>query len=201
MLQYLARLRRSGLGSRPEIAHALLRAPYSRSPILSLSPQEIGCAPPPPPDAVGAVCALSPTDPNQYPNRDHRAQAFALSRVFNRLEVALELTQEDQESLKALRRLQELLQGGIGGGGSGGAAGSGNDSRTTSRLPIGFPPLPGFPLLPGTAGWGVLGFENERVMGPREAVDAARQLAGLASLIGPGMVTIVQKFLVQLAAR
>ena len=127
-----------------------------------------------------------------------RAQSFALSRIFNRLEVALELTQEDQESLKALRRLQELLQGGIDGAAAG-AAGDRGSSSSSPSFP--FPPSPasllsgggllpsGFSLQPGAA------------VGPREAVDAARQAAGLASMIGPGLASIAQKFLVQLAAR
>lgn len=133
-----------------------------------------------------------PTAPS--PSSLLRAQSFALSRIFNRLEVALELTQEDQESLKALRRLQQLLQGGGGGGAA--AAGGGSSSPSFP-----FPPSPasllsgggllpsGFSLQPGAA------------VGPREAADAARQAAGLASMIGPGLASIAQKFLVQLAAR
>lgn len=116
--------------------------------------------------------------------------------MFNRLEIALELTQEDQESLKALRRLQQLLQGGIGEGGTS----QNGDARSTSPLPAGFPQL-GFPLLSGGIGRGQREGGTAGVMGPREAIDTARQLAALASLIGPGVVAIVQKFLVQLSAR
>lgn len=107
--------------------------------------------------------------------------------MFSRLEVALELTQEDQESLKALRRLQELLQGGING-----ASGDGDKSRSS---PIGLPlPVPAaFSLLPGGRRGGG--------MGPAEAADAVRQAAGLASMIGPGVLAIAQKFVAQLAAR
>lgn len=120
-----------------------------------------------------------------------RAQTYALSRVFNRLEVALELSQEDEESLKALRRLQELFLGGVNNGDL-----EGKKDGSSSPFPQGIPlPIPaGFPsLLPRGAGTGA--------MGPREAVDAARQAAGLATMIGPGVVAIIQKFLVQLTVR
>lgn len=120
-----------------------------------------------------------------------RAQTYALSRVFNRLEVALELSQEDEESLKALRRLQELFLGGVNDGDS-----EGGKDRSSFPFPQGIPlPFPvGFPsLMPRGEGTGA--------MGPREAVDAARQAAGLATMIGPGMVAIVQKFFVQLTVR
>ena len=126
----------------------------------------------------------SPLHPNHLLTR---VPSIALSRVFNRLEVALELTQEDQESLKALRRLQELLRGGVGGGLEG--------DETLSPLPRGLPvSLPaGFSsFLPGAGGV---------ALGPREVAEVARQAAGLATTIGPGAVAIVQKFLVQLTAR
>ncbi|CAM9449304.1 unnamed protein product [Choristocarpus tenellus] len=38
-------------------------------------------------------------------------------------------------------------------------------------------------------------------MGPKEAVETARQLSKIASLVGPGAAAIGQKFFVQLAAR
>lgn len=121
-----------------------------------------------------------------------RAQTYALSRVFNRLEVALELSQEDEESLKALRRLQELFLGGVNNG----DLERGGKDRSSSPFPQGIPlPIPAAipSLLPRGAGTGA--------MGPREAVDAARQAAGLATMIGPGMVAIVQNFFVQLTVR
>lgn len=128
-----------------------------------------------------------------------RVQSFALSRIFNRLEVALELTQEDQESLKALRRLQQLLQGGINNDG-----GENSSSSSSSSRGVGFP-LPPSPaaLLSGGGSIFPSGFSLQpgAAVGPREAVDAARQAAGLASMIGPGVASIAQKFLVQLAAR
>lgn len=144
--------------------------------------------------------------PQKYPTREqtnNRAQTFALSRIFNRLEVALELTQEDQESLKALRRLQELLQGGINAGSKGDESSS-SPSSLSSSFP--FPPSPVSVLLSGGgAGRRLLpsGFSLQpgAAVGPREAVDAARQAAGLAAMIGPGVASIAQKFLVQLAAR
>lgn len=145
-----------------------------------------------------------------------RAQAFAISRVFNRLEVALELTQEDEESLKAVRRLQQLIQDGAGalsmgkqnaGGQESSASQSDPSSSSNSngrRLPFPLPtpplgiPLPGFPFLPGG---GEGGGRASSALGPREAVEAARQAAGLATLIGPGVLAIARKFLVQLSAR
>ncbi|CAM9495053.1 unnamed protein product [Pylaiella littoralis] len=135
------------------------------------------------PARIARALAEAPMNPLLAPLQiPIKAQSFALSRIFNRLEVALELTKEDQESLKALRRLQELLQGGINSGGSSSPAGL---LSGAGLLPAGL-----FSLQPGGA-----------AVGPREAVDAARQAAALASMIGPGVASIAQKFLVQLAAR
>lgn len=87
------------------------------------------------------------------------------------------------------------MQGGING------AAGGERSSSSSSSPSPFPPSPaalltgggllppGFSLQPGAA------------VGPREAAEAARQAAGLAAMIGPGLASVAQKFLVQLAAR
>lgn len=119
-----------------------------------------------------------------------RAQTFALKRIFGRLEVALELTQEDEESLKAVRRLQQIVLDVVGGSSSSG------DERPASPFPF---PLPG--LLPVLTGAGSERDGGVATMGPREAVDAAWKAAAIAGLIGPGLVSISQKFLVQLAVR
>ncbi|CBN74481.1 protein kinase:ABC1 family [Ectocarpus siliculosus] len=152
------------------------------------------------PARIARALAEAPMNPLLAPLQiPVKVQSFALSRIFNRLEVALELTQEDQESLKALRRLQQLLQGGINNDG-----GENSSSSSSSSRGVGFP-LPPSPaaLLSGGGSIFPSGFSLQpgAAVGPREAVDAARQAAGLASMIGPGVASIAQKFLVQLAAR
>ncbi|CAB1118295.1 unnamed protein product [Ectocarpus sp. CCAP 1310/34] len=153
------------------------------------------------PARIARALAEAPMNPLLAPLQiPVKVQSFALSRIFNRLEVALELSQEDQESLKALRRLQQLLQGGIN---NDGGENSSSSSSSSSRG-VGFP-LPPSPaaLLPGGGSIFPSGFSLQpgAAVGPREAVEAARQAAGLASMIGPGVASIAQKFLVQLAAR
>lgn len=121
-----------------------------------------------------------------------RVQDFAVTRILSRLEVALELTPEDQESLKAVRRLQEILRGVVSPGDS-----SSGDGR--SRSPVSFPPLGLLsPFLGGAVG---RGDGSGSSLGAREAVDTARQAAAIVSLIGPGLLSIAQKFLVQLSVR
>ncbi|CAM9138698.1 unnamed protein product [Ectocarpus sp. 12 AP-2014] len=152
------------------------------------------------PARIARALAEAPMNPLLAPLQiPVKVQSFALSRIFNRLEVALELTQEDQESLKALRRLQQLLQGGINKDGVENSSSSSSSSRG-----VGFPSPPSpAALLPGGGSIFPSGFSLQpgAAVGPREAVDAARQAAGLASMIGPGVASIAQKFLVQLAAR
>ncbi|CAN0085410.1 unnamed protein product, partial [Discosporangium mesarthrocarpum] len=77
-----------------------------------------------------------------------KLQSLALSRVVNRLEVALELTQEDQESLKAFRRLRKLVEGLLSDQGASTSRASAAEGRGAG--PQGLPGLPG--LLPGLPG-------------------------------------------------
>jgi len=97
-----------------------------------------------------------------------KLQLVAFDRIITRLEIALELTAEDQEALTTLSRLVEIFRG--------------NNPQNVSSIPI--------------------RVANRSLRnGGKEVREAARALAGIVSLIGPGATSMSQKYVRQLFSR
>ncbi|CAM9428889.1 unnamed protein product, partial [Phaeothamnion confervicola] len=104
-----------------------------------------------------------------------RLRDSVFERVSSRLQLALELTPEDRESLSTLRRLVEIFRGNIGTSGGGGHDGKDTWAEAYRRPVFG----PGF----GTAAALEL---LPALRNPAEVAETARRVAALLAVVGPG---------------
>jgi hypothetical protein len=146
-----------------------------------------------------------------------RLQLYALDRIATRLEVALELTPDDQETLRTLRRLVEIFRG------SSSSSSSSSTSSGTQLLAANGAPLRRITRFSdshvGHATAGGVGMSTASsgsssssggsllaslFRGPSslaEAAETARSVQRLLTIIGPGARGMLERFVVQLTTR
>jgi hypothetical protein len=140
-----------------------------------------------------------------------RLQLYALDRIATRLEVALELTPDDQETLRTLRRLVEIFRG---------SSSSSSTSSGTQLLAANGAPLRRITRFSDNhAGHAAAGVStassgsssssggsplSSLFRGPSslaEAAETARSVQRLLTIIGPGARGMLERFVVQLTTR
>jgi hypothetical protein len=143
-----------------------------------------------------------------------RLQLYALDRIATRLEVALELTPDDQETLRTLRRLVEIFRG------SSSSSSSSSTSSGTQLLAANGAPLRRITRFSDShAGHAAAGGVSTASSGSSssggsplsslfrgpsslaEAAETARSVQRLLTIIGPGARGMLERFVVQLTTR
>ncbi|KAG5187551.1 protein kinase:ABC1 family [Tribonema minus] len=125
-----------------------------------------------------------------------RLQLLAFDRVAARLEVALELTADDQEALSTLRRLVEVFRG---AGGGGNASGSARAAAVRAQFNYGSSAAAAVSSEGGGAAAPARAPRAQ--LSPRRAAQAARALMSVFTLVAPGARAMTEKYLAQLLSR
>jgi hypothetical protein len=155
--------------------------------------------------AVRAIAEL-PFSPLLAPLQlTSRLQLYALDRIATRLEVALELTPDDQETLRTLRRLVEIFRGSSSSSSSGKQllAANGAPLRRITRFSdshVGHAAAAGG-VSKASSGTSPLSTLFRGPSSLAEAAETARSIQRLLTIIGPGARGMLERFVVQLTTR